>query len=66
MKLILAVLLFKLFSNSCAQYASSVCSYEIDIDYSYSIDITYLYARAPQFCCTICSFQPNCVGNLNF
>lgn len=58
---ILAVLVANLITNSSSQLPS-VCSYEVNIDYANSVDITYLYTIAPQFCCTICAFQPGCVG----
>ena len=45
---------------------TSICSYESDVSYLISTDITYVYindySRAPALCCSLCSFQPGCIG----
>ncbi len=45
---------------------TSICSYESDVSYSISTDITYVYindySRGPLLCCSLCSFQPGCIG----
>ena len=40
----------------------AICSYESNVDYLSSIDILYVFARAPESCCQLCSFKPECVG----
>ena len=57
---LILVLICLLSSQTRAQF---VCPYETNIDYYISVDLTYVLTSSAQFCCTICSLKPGCVGN---